>query len=93
MFPTAEGGHECPLASGVLTQTLLQHVDQCMRHEDVVKTVMLAQLARKLTEWQCKTFHLKKLALVLVSEKMSWATATQSIGSTQLELRRLRDRV
>jgi len=64
-----------------------------MRHEDVVKTVMLAQLARKLTEWQCKTFHLKKLALVLVSEKMSWATATQSIGSTQLELRRLRDRV
>jgi len=34
---TAEGGHECPLPSGVLTQALLQHVDQCMRHEDVVK--------------------------------------------------------
>jgi len=26
-FPTAEGGHECPLPSGVLTQALLQHVD------------------------------------------------------------------
>jgi len=36
-FPTAERGHECPLLSGVLTQALLQHVDQCMRHEDVVK--------------------------------------------------------
>jgi len=36
-FPTAEGGHECPLPSGVLTQALLQHVDQCMWHEDVVK--------------------------------------------------------
>jgi len=36
-FPTAEGGHECPMPSGVLTQALLQHVDQCMRHEDVVK--------------------------------------------------------
>jgi len=36
-FPTAEGGHECPLPSGVLAQALLQHVDQCMRHEDVVK--------------------------------------------------------
>jgi len=33
----SEGGHECPLPSGVLTQALLQHVDQCMRHEDVVK--------------------------------------------------------
>jgi len=36
-LPNAEGGHECPLPSGVLTQALLQHVDQCMQHEDVVK--------------------------------------------------------
>jgi len=36
-FPAAEGGHECPLPSEVLTQALLQHVDQCMRHEDVIK--------------------------------------------------------
>ena len=36
-FPIADGGHECPLPSGVLTQALLQHVDQCMQHEDVVK--------------------------------------------------------
>jgi len=36
-FPTAEGG----LPSGVHTQAvaLLQHVDQCMRHEDVVKNI------------------------------------------------------
>jgi len=42
-FPTAEGSHECPLPSAVLTQALLQHVDQCMRHEDVVQKNMLAQ--------------------------------------------------
>jgi len=39
-FPTAEGGHKCPLPSRVLTQALLQHVDQCMRHEDVVKIIL-----------------------------------------------------
>jgi len=37
--PTAEGGHECPLPSGVLTQALLQHADQCMQHEDVKKKI------------------------------------------------------
>jgi len=36
-FPTAKGGHWCPMPSGVLKQALLQHVDKCMRHEDVVK--------------------------------------------------------
>ena len=33
--PTAEGDHECPLPSGVLTQTLLQHVDHCIWRENV----------------------------------------------------------
>jgi len=55
-FLTAEGGHECPLPSVVLTQAFLQHVDQCMRHKNVVKTNMLAQLARILTEWHCNSF-------------------------------------
>jgi len=55
-FPNAEGGHECPLPSGVLTQALLQHVDQCMWHEDVVRKIVLAQLARTLTEWHCNSF-------------------------------------
>jgi len=112
-FPTAEGGHQCPLSSGVLRQALLQHVDQCMRHEDIVKNTMLAQLARTLTEWHCNSFTDlidkmelwdwndfwsrmskslysqkvsvtwaekmdKKLASMLVPEKMSWATATRS---------------
>ena len=36
-FPTAECGHECPLPAGVLMQALLQRVDQCMQHENVVK--------------------------------------------------------
>ena len=38
-FPTAEGGHECPLPSGVLTQALLQHVDQFMRLKEVREIV------------------------------------------------------
>jgi len=44
-FPTAEGGHECPLSSGVLTQALLQHVGQCMQHEDVVKKIYTSAIS------------------------------------------------
>jgi len=55
-LPTAEGGHELPLPSGVLTQALLQHVDQYMRYEDVIKTILLAQLALTLTDWHCNLF-------------------------------------
>ena len=55
-FPTAEAGHECSLPLGVLVQALLQHADQCMRHEDVSKKIMLAQLARTLDEWHCVSF-------------------------------------
>ena len=127
-FPTAEGGHECPLPSGVLTQALLQHVDQCMRHEDVVKKIMLAQLARTLAEWHCNSFtdlidemelwdwnvankdfwsrlakslHSqkvsvtwaekmdKKLASVLVPEKMSWATATRPIRKCKTRIEKI----
>jgi len=46
----------CPLPSEILMQALLQHVDQCMQHEDVVKKIMLAQLARTLIEWHCHLF-------------------------------------
>ena len=44
------------MPSGVLTQALLQHVDQCMQHEDVGEKNLLAQLARTLTEWHCNSF-------------------------------------
>jgi len=63
-FPTAEGGHECLLPSGVLTQALFQHVDQCMQHEDVVQKNMLAQLARTLTERHCNSFTEGSLCLL-----------------------------
>jgi len=57
-FPTAVGGHECPLPSGILTQALLRHsaCDQCIRHEHAGKKNVLAQLARTLTEWHCNSF-------------------------------------
>ena len=55
-FPTAEGGQECLLSPGVLTQALLQHVDQCMQHEDVVKKSMLAQIARTIKELHFDSF-------------------------------------
>jgi len=103
---------------------LLQHVDQHMRHEDVVSRIMLAQLARTLTEWHCNSFtdlidemelwdwnvtnkdfwsrlakslHSPKvsitwaekmdqnLALVLVSEKMSWATGNGNAVHPQVQ--------
>jgi hypothetical protein len=99
-----------------------------MRHEDVVKKIMLAQLARTLTEWHCNSFtdlidemelwdwnvankdfwsrlakslHSqkvsvtwaekmdKKLASVLVPEKMSWATATRSIRKCKTRIEKI----
>ena len=94
--------------------------------------IMLAQLARTLTEWHCNSFtglidemelsdwnvankdfwsrlakllHSqkesvtwaermdKKLASVLVPEKMSWATATRSIWKCKTRIERIGDRV
>jgi len=99
-----------------------------MRHEDVVQKIMLAQLARTLTEWHCNSFtdlidemelwdwnvankdfwsrlakslHSqkvsvtwaekmdKKLASVLVPEKMSWATATRSIRKCKTRIEKI----
>jgi len=101
-----------------------------MRHEDVVKKIMLAQLRRTLTEWHCNSFtdlndkmelwdwniankdfwsqlakslHRpgqkvsftwaekmnQKLASVLVSEKMSWATATRSIRKCKTRIEKI----
>jgi len=37
-------------------QALLQHVDQCMRYEDVVNKIMPVHLARTLREWHCNSF-------------------------------------
>jgi len=76
-FPTAEGAHECPLPSGVLTQALLRHVDQCMRHEDVVKKIMLAQLARTLTEWRCNS----SADLIDEMEQWDWNVANKDFWS------------
>ena len=74
---TAEDGHECPLLSGVLTQTLLQHVDQCMRHEDVVKNIMLANVARALIEWHCNSFT----DLIDEMELWDWNVANKDFWS------------
>jgi len=76
-LPTAEGGHELPLPSEVLTQALLQHVDQCMRHEDVVKTTMLAQLALTLTDWHCNSFT----DLIDEMELWEWNVASKDFWS------------
>jgi len=81
-FPTAEGGHECPLSSGVLTQALLQHVDQCMRHENVVITIMLVQLARTLTEWHCNSF----IDLIDDMELWDWNVANKDFWSRLAKL-------
>ena len=66
------------MPSGVLMQALLQHVDQCMRHEDVVlKTIMLAQLARTLTEWHCNSFT----DLIDKMELWDWDVANKDFWS------------
>jgi len=89
-FPTAEGGHGCHLPSGVLTQALLQHVDQCMRHEDVVQKNMLAQLARTLTEWHCNSFSdlIDEIELwgCNVANKDFWSRLAKSLQSQKVSV-------
>jgi len=65
------------MLSGVLTQALLQHVDQCMRHEDIVKQIMLAQLARTLTGWYCNSFT----ELIDEMELWDWNVANKDFWS------------
>jgi len=81
-YPIAEDGHESPLLSGVLTQALLQHVDQCMRHEDVVKKNILAQSARTLTEWHCSSFT----GLIDEMELWDWNVANKDVWSRLAKL-------
>jgi len=45
IFPKTRGGKASTLPMAVLTQELLLHAERCMRHEDVVKKILLAGLA------------------------------------------------
>jgi len=69
---------------------LLQHVDQCMRHEDVVKQSILAQLARTLTEWHCNSFTdlIDKMELWdwNVANKDFWSRLAKSLHSQKLSV-------
>jgi len=76
------------LTSGVLTQALLQHVDQCVRHEDVVKRDMLAQLARTWTEWHCNSLTDLTDEMELwdwnVAKKDFWSRLAKSLHSQKV---------
>ena len=65
------------MPSGVLTQALLQHVDQCMQHEDIEEKNMLAQLARTLTEWHCNS----STDLIDEMELWDWNVANKDFWS------------
>jgi len=56
MLDTPSQLQRVAMPSRVLTQALLQDVDQCMRQEDIFNKNMPAQLARTLTEWHCNSF-------------------------------------
>ena len=61
----------------LLTQELLLHADRCMRHEDVSKKIMLADLNRTLDEWLCDS-------IAELSEEMGlwkWDDATEDFWS------------
>jgi len=53
IFPKTHAGMESTLPMAVLTQELSLHAETCMRHEDVVKTNLLAGLNCTLDEWSC----------------------------------------
>ena len=74
----------------LLTEALLQHVDQCMRHEDIVIRFMLAQFARKLTEWHCNSFTdlINKMMLWdwNVANKDFWPRLAKSLHSQKVSV-------
>ena len=71
-------------------KVLLQHVDQFMRDEDVVKKIMLAQLARTLTEWHCNSFTdlMDKMELWdwNVANKDFWSRLAKSLHSPKVSV-------
>ena len=74
----------------LLTQALLQHVDQCMRHEDIVIRFMLAQFARTLTEWHCNSFTNLINKMMLwdwnVANKDFWSRLAKSLHSQKVSV-------
>jgi len=61
-----------------------------MRHEDVVKQIMLAQLARTLTEWHCKAFtdliHEMELWDWNVANTDFWSRFAKSLHSQKVSV-------
>ena len=61
----------------VLTQELLLHANGCMRHEDVPKKIMLAELNRTLDKWLCDPFA----ELIEEMQLSKWDDATGDFWS------------
>jgi len=63
-----------------------------MRHEDVVKEIMLSQLARTLTEWHCNSFtdliDEMKLWDWNVANKDCWSRLAMSLHSQKVSVTR-----
>jgi len=78
IFPKTHAGKESTLPMAVLTQELLLHAERCMRHEDVSKKIMLADLNRTLDEWFCDSFVVK---LIEEMELWKWDDATGDFWS------------
>jgi len=77
IFPKAHAGKKSILTMAVLTQELLLHAEKCIRHEDVVKTSLLAGLNRNLDEWLCDSFA----ELIEEMELWKWDDATGDFWS------------
>jgi hypothetical protein len=61
-----------------------------MQHEDVVKTIMLAQLARTLEEWHCNSFtdliDNMELCDYKVANKDLWSRLAESLHSQKVSI-------
>ena len=70
-------GKESALPMAVLTQELLLHAERCMRHEDVVVKMLLAELNSTLDEWLCDSF----VELIKEMKLWKWDDATRDFLS------------
>jgi len=73
IFLKTHADKESTLPMAVLTQELLLHAERCMRHEDVVVKMLLAELNSTLDEWLCDSF----VELIKEMELWKWDDATR----------------
>ena len=75
MFPSHSGGMQCPRPLSILWEATALHIERTVRHDDVMRQIIVQELKAALDLWMCSNFQ------NLVSETVlrSWEDARHNI--------------